>query len=71
MINDLKIMETYINDNFNFNLDITKLDVVKNLLINGINLPKLDDNASINSFIFNIASAFISSTRRFNSTVEK
>ena len=65
LLNDLKTLFTHININFNLTLDIGNHEDVKNILINGVNLPMIDDNISINAAIFHIASTYISSSARF------
>ena len=66
LMNELSLLILYANDLFHLNIDINSQIVVRNLIINGIVLPTLDDNFCINSAIFKIVSTFISSTARFN-----
>ncbi len=65
MLNDLKMLITYVNRQFNLNIDIDKNDEIKLMLINGLNLQMLEDSIGKNATIFDIASTYISSTARF------
>ena len=69
MLNDLSTLFTYINVNFNLSFDIGNHDDVKNILINGVDLPMMDDNICINTAIFTIASTYISSSARFTQRI--
>ena len=65
MLNDLKMLITYVNRQFKLNIDIDKNDELKLMLINGLNLQMLEDSIGMNATIFAIASTYISSTARF------
>ena len=65
MLNDLKMLITHVNIQFNLQIDSDKNDDIKCMLINGLNMQMLDDSVGINAAIFNIASTYISSTARF------